>query len=102
MIAQEEKNLTQTEQKIQLVEGTFTPSEASDVISALIDEKINFHKLQRISMCEGHKDANTSYEDGRVAELHNEKKTAKEYIAQARREGYNLKIDGVLEITFVK
>ncbi len=102
MILEKEKNLTNTEQKIQLVEGSFTPSEASDVISALIEEKINFHKLQRISMCEGHQDANTTYPDQRVVELYNEKKIAKDYIAQARKEGYNLKINGVLEITFVK
>ena len=30
---------------INLVDGTFTPSEAHDVIQALIDQKINFHKF---------------------------------------------------------
>ena len=35
-------------QKFQLVKGDFTPSEASDVIMSLIDEKINFHQKQRL------------------------------------------------------
>lgn len=99
---QEQENLVATEQNIQLVEGTFTPSEASHVITSLIDEKINFHKLKRISLCEGDETSNTDYEDQRVVELYNEMKIAKSYISQARKEGYNLMINGTLEITFVK
>lgn len=94
--------MVETLQKVQLVEGTFTPSEASDVISALIDEKINFHKLQRLSLCEGHQDANTTYPDGRIGELMREKDIAKDIIREARTMGYQLQIDGTLEITFVK
>jgi hypothetical protein len=94
--------MTETKQKIQLVEGKFTPSEASDVVTSLIEEKINFHKLQRLSLCEGHQEADTAYPDGRIGELYNEKRIAREYIAEARRLGYRLKIDGILEISFVK
>jgi len=36
-----------TTQKINLVDGNFTVSEASDVVLTLLNEKINFHKLQR-------------------------------------------------------
>ena len=88
-----------TKQKIQLVHGTFTPSEAGDVILALLDEKINFHKLQRISWREGSDKANTEYPDGRIKELQEEKRIAKEFIASVRNEGKTLKIDGVLNIT---
>ena len=45
----ENKNSTKTkttELKVQLVKGEFTSSEAYDVILSLIDEKINFHKIQ--------------------------------------------------------
>ena len=37
------ETLVRTKQKIQLVDGTFTPSETSDVVIALLQEKINFH-----------------------------------------------------------
>ncbi|MBS9462417.1 hypothetical protein KIM67_08350 [Flagellimonas sp. 389] len=89
----------ETKQKIQLVDGSFTPSEACDVITALIDEKINFHKLQRISWCEGDRDANTKYPDERILELEKEKVIAKEFINSLRNEGKRLRIDGILKIS---
>lgn len=87
-------------QKVQLVEGTFTPSEASDVISALINEKINFHKLQRLSLTEGLDSANCIYPSGRIEELLKEKKIAKEFLKHARNEKVNVRISGTLEISF--
>ncbi|WP_222981972.1 hypothetical protein [Flagellimonas meishanensis] len=88
-----------TKQKIQLVDGSFTPSEANDVIQALLDEKINFHKLQRLSWCEGNKNANTKFPDERIKELEREKKIAKDFINSVREEGKRLRIDGILKIT---
>lgn len=91
--------LVKTEQKINLVDGTFTPAEAADVVMALLNEKINFHKLQRISWCEGSNDADTRYPDTRIAELEKEKNILKDFISQVRSEGKKLRINGVLEIT---
>ena len=88
-----------TAQKIQLVQGSFTASEACDVITVLLNEKINFHKLQRLSWCEGDKDANTKYPDERIAELEKEKVIAREFINSLRYEGKRLKIEGTLNIT---
>ena len=48
--------MTEVIQKVQLVEGKFTPSEAADVVSSLISEKINFHKIQRLSSLERNED----------------------------------------------
>ncbi len=93
------ETLVKKDQKIQLVDGTFSPSEASDVIIALLGEKINFHKLQRLSWCEGNKDANTKYPDDRIQELEKEKTIAREFINSVRFEGKRLRIDGVLNIT---
>lgn len=93
------ETLEKIEQKIQLVDGTFTPSETADVVLALLDEKINFHKLQRISWCEGAIEADTQFPDGRIAELQNEKEIAKKFIAQVRHMGKSLRINGVLEIS---
>ncbi|SHG51296.1 hypothetical protein [Flagellimonas flava] len=93
------ETLVKTDQKIQLVDGTFTASEALDVITALLNEKINFHKLQRLSWCEGNRDANTKYPDGRIHELETEKLIAKNFINSVRSEGKRLRIDGILNIT---
>jgi DNA-binding HxlR family transcriptional regulator len=99
------KELKQTEkvaQKIQLVKGEFTPSEASHIITNLIDDKINFHKIQRLQMWEGNHKCKTDQLDNRIKELEKEKVIAKEFINSIRSLGQNLKIDGVLEISVAK
>ncbi|MDP5157791.1 MAG: hypothetical protein NWQ07_04345 [Flaviramulus sp.] len=88
-----------TKQKIQLVKGEFTPSEASHVIMALIDEKINFHKIQRLQQWEGNHKCNSDELDNRISQLEKEKQIAKEFINNSRKLNSNLKINGVLEIT---
>ena len=92
----------EVKQKIQLVDGKFTPSEASDVIEALIREKINFHKIQRLKLWTGNDCCDTDSLDGRRGELILEKKIAKDFIAEARRGGHNLVINGTLEISFTE
>lgn len=96
------KEVTQIEkatQKIQLVKGDFTPNEASDVIMSLINEKISFHKLQRLQIWEGNHKCQTHQLDGRIGELEKERETAHEFINSIRSMGKNLKIDGILEIS---
>ncbi len=92
-------NTKKTKEKIQLVKGEFTPSEASDIIISLIDEKINFHKIQRLQLWEGNHKSDTDQLDGRIKELREEKRIAREFIADTKSLGRNLKINGILEIT---
>jgi hypothetical protein len=87
--------------KVQLVDSTFSPSEASDVVSSLIREKINFHKLHRLSMCEGNVNSDTNYDDSRVVELELERKEFKEICREAKLMGKRIKINGVLEIEII-
>ncbi len=96
------ETLTVTDQKINLVEGEFTASEASFVVSALIDEKINFHKLQRLSWCEGDQFADTCYPDGRIKELMDEKEIAREFIKNMRQSGAKFQIKGELTISLAE
>lgn len=102
MKLEQEQSLAKTTQEVQLVEGQFTCSEAAFVINELLNEKINFHKLQRLSLCEGDENADTRYANNRIAQLENERKIAKAHIDKARQEGYDVFIDGVLDIRFVK
>lgn len=98
----ETKDLVRTArstQKIQLVNGEFTPSEASDVIIGLINEKINFHKIQRLQLWEGNHKCETNQLDSRITELKEEKRIASEFISSIRSNGKNLKINGILEIS---
>jgi len=54
-------NVKEAKQSVQLVEGLFTPSEASHIVNVLIEQKVNFHKLQKLRMCEGNEDSDTTY-----------------------------------------
>ncbi|MFD2562342.1 MULTISPECIES: hypothetical protein [Aquimarina] len=101
----ETKDLIQLEtvtQQVELVKGEFTPSEAAHVISSLINEKINFHKLQRLQIWEGDHGCKTNRLDGRIDELENEKEIATQFIKSIRGLGKNLKIKGTLEISLAE
>ncbi|MGB5645984.1 hypothetical protein [Muriicola sp.] len=90
-----------TTQKLQLINGEFTPSEASEVLLALIDEKINFHKIKRLQLWEGDHKYETSHMDSRIAELKEEKRIASEFITNIKASGKNLKINGIVEISVI-
>lgn len=102
MKTKREQQLIVTDQKIRLVDGEFTPNEASDIILALLDQKINFHKLQRLAIWEGDINANTSFPNNRIEELEQEKLVSREFVKQARKKGAMLKIKGNLEITMIR
>ncbi len=91
-----------TPETIQLVDGTFTPSEASDIIGALIDEKINFHKIQRLQLWEGNHAKPTHQLDSRIEALEKEKAVAKAFIGQYRGSDQKISINGILELKVVE
>lgn len=65
----EAKELTKSEKMtkhIQLVKGDFSPSEASQIILSLINEKINFHKIERLQIWEGNHNCETDPLDKRI------------------------------------
>ncbi|MBP2834011.1 hypothetical protein J8281_17580 [Aquimarina sp. U1-2] len=94
--------MTKKEQHVKLIEGTFTPSEAADILISMITKKINFHKLQRLSALEQYCDDATVHLDDRIAQLKRAEEETKELIVNARKEGYQLKINGSVEIELVK
>jgi hypothetical protein len=93
--------LTDVKSKIQLVDGLFNPSEANDLVNTLIGDKINFHKLQILSQRVNCDEADTEYHDQRILELEAEKDTLRDWIIEARSKGYQVRIDGTLEVSFI-
>lgn len=89
-------------QKIQLVQGKFSPAEALEILETLISERINFHKIQKLRMWESDHSCNTTYLDKIIAELANDKDMTKNLIDEAVRKGYKVEISGKLEVKFVK
>ena len=96
------QNETRTQQAIRLVDGEFTPDETRDVVKSLLDEKINFHKLQRLALWEGDINANASFPIQRIAELEHEKEILKEFLKIAGKEGAMLKITGNLKLELIR
>lgn len=89
---------SKTTQKINLIDGSFKASEASDIISSVLKVKINFHKLNRLSITEGNDKDDCEFDSGRINELLNEQQIAKEFFAQARLEGKKIKMRSVIQI----
>ena len=89
---------TKTTQKIDLIDGDFTASEASDIINSVLKVKINFHKFNRLSITEGNNNDDCKYDSGRIAELIKDQQIAKDFFAQARLEGKKLKMRSVIQI----
>lgn len=85
-------------QNIKLIEGSFVPSDASDIIDAIIDIKINYHKLKRLAATEGNSNDLCEFDNGRINELINAKLDAKSYFKNAKLNGKKLKISGSITI----
>ena len=88
-----------TEQKINLIDGSFTPSEAADIINDVLLVKINFHKLQRLSITEGNLNDACEYDSSRIDELLAEQQIAKEFFKDIRLQGKKLTISSTINIS---
>lgn len=84
---------------INLVEGTFTPSEAADIINELVDVKVNFHTLHRLSITEGNRNEHCKEDNSRINELKNEKKLNKQFFKEAKAKGKKFSIKSEIIIT---
>ena len=91
---------TEVLQKVELIKGEFTPSEATDIISSLIGEKINFHKIQRLHSWMGDECCDNTTINCRIDELLEEKEKAIQFFREASAAGVNIEIKGDIEISF--
>lgn len=96
------KDIEVSRKKLNLVNGDFTPSEAADLINNLIDEKINFHKIQRLQLWEGNHNCDIGFLNSRITELEVEREKTMDFIAKLRLSGKSIHISGQLELTTVE
>ena len=83
---------------ISLIDGKFTASEAADILNALLDKKINFHKIQRLKRLEGNCDDACRFDNGRLGELTSEKDRLKAILREVRKDGKKLVITSTINI----
>lgn len=84
-----------------LIDGQFTPSEASKVLNALISSKINYHSMEKFGNEErfGNDAANSAM---RITALKKVKDSLKKVFESADQKGLHLKIDGFIEISIIE
>jgi hypothetical protein len=87
--------------KINLIEGNFTPSEAADLINELVDVKLNFHTLHRLSLTERDRNDACEFDNSRIEELKADKKLNQQFFKDIKQQGKKLQIKSVIEITVV-
>ncbi|WP_047416578.1 hypothetical protein [Cellulophaga sp. Hel_I_12] len=92
------KNETTT-QNIQLVKGKFTPEQASEVMMALLDQKINYHKIEGIQLWEKNHKNDQEPIFKRIKELEAEKQNVTKFISKMRAEGKEIQIKGTLQMS---
>ncbi len=83
-----------------LINGVFSASDANNILSHLISEKINFHQLRNLSneIRFGITDKNSL---NRIAELNQSKEAINLLFAQAKDSGKSLRVESNLVIEIV-
>ena len=92
MIAEE------TKQRLQLLDGTYDPAQASEVVRKFIDEEINFYKLLKLKNWMGDQECDTCDLDEKIGSLNIQKQQLQHFINQARLMGRPVSLKGKLEI----
>jgi hypothetical protein len=88
-------------QHFQLIDGTFTPAEASRVLLSLVKSKIDYHNLEKLSN-EERFGRDLAHSEKRLRDLAQLNTVLKELCASAAEAKQNLKISGWIDITFVQ
>lgn len=84
----------------ELINGEFSPEEASEILHDLFSKKINFHEVKSFSKLirEGAEDQKSTE---RIVELKADKKQAKELIDKAAASGKSLRITSTVHIELI-
>lgn len=98
----EDGNCTNPEllDEIQLIEGSFNPMEAADVLLSLIAYKIKFHNVQLLNS--EHDESSRIQSEKRIAELKEAKNRVTRLIMEARNSGKSLKICSKIRVSAQK
>lgn len=87
-----------TQQHFQLIDGTFTPDQAREVLGAMVKGKIDFHSLVKHSETERSAQSGLNSEERLVA-LRELDEQLKALLESAKASGKRLVVKGGFEIT---
>jgi transposase-like protein len=100
MATQTSNSSLDTEKDIKLVDGKFTKAEALAIVSSLIDQKINFHKIELQSWENNHLTNKEAIRE-RIKELQEERDHFKMYLKGFEGNAKHFKITGHLNIEVI-
>ena len=89
----------QDEYEFKLIDGQFYPKEAMNVLMSLFNSKIDYHQLESFSN-QIRNGSDVSSIQNRIQSLKNSMESIKAIIKEADENGKQLKIEGVIQITF--
>lgn len=84
--------VTESMQKVQFINETFSPSEAKDVILKVIDDQINYYKLQDLSCWMKNNPSQQEVACDRIAQMKQKKEQLSEIIKEAEAVGQKVKL----------
>ena len=70
--------------EIDVIDGTFSVSEATSILNGILDVKINYHKLQMMSRKEGDNNDVCEYDTTRLNALMTEKELTRVFLKELR------------------
>ncbi|WP_237275162.1 hypothetical protein [Tenacibaculum ovolyticum] len=88
-----------TGKQLKLIDGKFTKSEVLNIIGDVVNLKINFHKLQRLSRTEGNINDECTYDNSRITELITDKAAMKAFLNSLEDNGRNIKVSSTIHIS---
>lgn len=88
------------EYQFKLIEGKFAPSEAGKVLFSLINNKINYHNLEKFSN-QIRFDEDNSHSKVRLETLSKASSYIKDLIDEAALNNMELKIEGVIQLVLL-
>lgn len=101
MITLEENQIAQVENgTFSLINGDFTPDEASEIVNDLFSKKINFHEVKSF----GHQIRYGTEDQARlqrIEELKESRQQAGQLIEEAKQAGKSLRVQSVISIEFI-
>jgi|TARA_B110000967_G_C18768896_1_gene501991 hypothetical protein len=98
----ETENTVIMNKQLKLIEGNFSKREALNIVNNVVDVKINFHKLERLSKREGNVNDACTYDNTRITALLEDKADIKEFLMSLEANGANIKISSTIHISVEK
>jgi len=93
-----ENSISTQKKTLKLIDGTFNKREALNIINNVVDVKVNFHKVHRLSIQEGNENDECKFDNGRIKELMADKKDVKAFLRALESKGQNIKISSTITI----